>query len=349
MRLRVGVSKVETQVPKIDIDEFIQQLKGMVGGANVLHHPDDLLVFEYDGSIDRGMPEVVVFPRSAEEVQKIISLAYMIGVSVVGRGSGTGLSGGAISPPGGIQVAFTRMKSILELDEENRTVIVEPGVINLDLDNYARKFGLRYVPDPSSQKACSIGGNVAENAGGPHCLAYGVTTNHVLGMEVVLADGSVQWMGAETRETPGYDLRGILIGSEGTLADELLAPSVIYAAAVVAVLAAHEVHAVAHVTGGGLPGNLPRVLGEGVDAVVDPMAWEVPRIFRELQDMGGVSDAEMARVFNLGVGMVLVVPPSEADGVVATLASGARPARVIGELVAGTGTVAYSGAGGMGS
>ena len=138
-------------------------------------------------------------------------------------------------------------------------------------------------------------------------------------------------------------------GSEGTLADELLAPSVIYAAAVVDVLAAHEVHAVAHVTGGGLPGNLPRVLGEGVDAVVDPMAWEVPRIFRELQDMGGVSDAEMARVFNLGVGMVLVVPPSEADGVVATLASGARPARVIGELVAGTGTVAYSGAGGMGS
>jgi len=117
----------------------------------------------------------------------------------------------------------------------------------------------------------------------------------------------------------------------------------------VAALAAHEVHAVAHVTGGGLPGNLPRVLGEGVDAVVDPMAWEVPRIFRELQDMGGVSDAEMARVFNLGVGMVLVVPPSEADGVVATLASGARPARVIGELVAGTGTVAYSGAGGMGS
>ena len=138
-------------------------------------------------------------------------------------------------------------------------------------------------------------------------------------------------------------------GSEGTLADELLAPSVIYAPSVVAVLAVHEVHAVAHVTGGGLPGNLPRVLGEGVDAVVDPMAWEVPRIFRELQDMGGVSDGEMARVFNLGVGMVLVVPPSEADGVVATLESGARPARVIGELVPGTGTVAYSSAGGMGS
>ena len=214
---------METQVPKIDIDEFIQQLKGMVGGANVLHHPDDRLVFEYDGSIDRGMPEVVVFPRSAEEVQKIISLAYMIGVSVVGRGSGTGLSGGAISPPGGIQVAFTRMKSILELDEENRTVIVETGVINLDLDNYARKFGLRYAPDPSSQRACSIGGNVAENAGGPHCLAYGTTTNHVLGMEVVLEDGTAVTFGSmgssENRpvnDVPGYDLRGVFIGSEGT-------------------------------------------------------------------------------------------------------------------------------------
>ena len=138
-------------------------------------------------------------------------------------------------------------------------------------------------------------------------------------------------------------------GSESTLADELLAPSVIYAPSVVAALAAHEVHAVAHVTGGGLPGNLSRVLGEDVDAVLDHTAWEVPRIFRELQDMGGVSDGEMARVFNLGVGMVLVVPPSEADGVVATLESGARPARVIGELVPGTGTVAYSSAGGMGS
>ncbi|MEO2087367.1 MAG: phosphoribosylformylglycinamidine cyclo-ligase [Acidimicrobiales bacterium] len=138
-------------------------------------------------------------------------------------------------------------------------------------------------------------------------------------------------------------------GSEGTLADELLAPSVIYASSVVAALAAHEVHAVAHVTGGGLPGNLPRVLGDDVDAVVDSTAWEVPRIFRELQDLGGVSDGEMARVFNLGVGMVLVVPPAEADGVVATLAAGARPARVIGELVPGTGTVSYSGGGGTGS
>lgn len=128
-------------------------------------------------------------------------------------------------------------------------------------------------------------------------------------------------------------------GATTTLADELLAPSVIYAPAVVAALAAHEVHAVAHVTGGGLPGNLPRVLGDGVDAVLDATSWEVPRIFRELQAMGDVDDDEMARVFNLGIGMVLAVPAAEADGVVATLAANERPARVVGDLVAGSGRV----------
>tara|TARA_Y100000590_G_scaffold70949_1_gene77860 strand:+ start:6600 stop:7547 length:948 start_codon:yes stop_codon:yes gene_type:complete len=132
-------------------------------------------------------------------------------------------------------------------------------------------------------------------------------------------------------------------GADRTLADELLAPSVIYAPAVVAALAAHEVHAVAHVTGGGLPGNLPRVLGDAVDAVVDRTTWEVPRIFRELQAMGGVDDDEMARVFNMGVGMVLVVPASGVDDLVATLATHARSAWVVGELVSGSGTVAYRG------
>ena len=191
-----------------------------MGDANVVFHPEDLLVFEYDGSIDRGMPRAVVFPSSVEEVSRVVSLAYQEGVPVVGRGSGTGLSGGAISPPGGIQIAFTRMNRILELDEANRTVTVEPGVINLDLDNYAHKFGLRYAPDPSSQKACTLGGNVAENAGGPHCLAYGTTTNHVLGMEVVLEDGTVVNLGSlsspSVSQVPGYDLRGVFIGSEGT-------------------------------------------------------------------------------------------------------------------------------------
>ena len=213
----------QTQAVKSIADEFVRQLTAIVGSASVIYHPDDLLVFEYDGSIDRGMPDVVVFPRTAEDVQRVIKLAYDNGVPVVGRGSGTGLSGGAISPPGGVQVAFTRMKAILGLDEENRTVIVEPGVVNLDLDNYVRRFGMRYAPDPSSQRACSIGGNVAENAGGPHCLAYGTTTNHVLGMEVVLEDGTMVILGSlgstgsqPVNDVPGYDLRGVFIGSEGT-------------------------------------------------------------------------------------------------------------------------------------
>ena len=198
------------------VREFVSRLQRIVGDDNVVFHPDDLLVFEYDGSIDRGMPRAVVFPLNTHEVSQVMALCYEAGVPVVGRGSGTGLSGGAISHPDGIQIAFTRMNHILEVDRENRHAVVEPGVINLDLDTYVRRYGMRYAPDPSSQRACSLGGNIAENAGGPHCLAYGTTTNHVLGMEVVLEDGSIVNLGSMGRETPGYDLRGVFTGSEGT-------------------------------------------------------------------------------------------------------------------------------------
>ena len=200
----------------MDRDRFITQLQDIVGERNVVFHPEDLLVFEYDASIDRGMPEAVVLPDNTAEVSRVMALAYREGVPVAGRGSGTGLSGGAIAAPGGIQVSFTRMNRILEIVVQDRTATVEPGVINLDLDNYVRRLGLRYAPDPSSQRACSLGGNIAENAGGPHCLAYGTTTNHVLGMEVVLEDGTVVNLGSVARETPGYDLRGVFTGSEGT-------------------------------------------------------------------------------------------------------------------------------------
>lgn len=196
--------------------EFIDRLKFIVGERYVIAHPEDLLVYEYDGSVDRAMPRAVVLPATAAEVSRTLALAYAAGVPVVGRGSGTGLSGGALAPPGGIQIAFTRMNRILEVDVENRTATIEPGVINLDLDNYVRKFGMRYAPDPSSQKACSLGGNIAENAGGPHCLAYGATTNHILGMEVALEDGALVQLGGPAREVPGYDLRGVFVGSEGT-------------------------------------------------------------------------------------------------------------------------------------
>ena len=187
-----------------------------MGEEYVIHHPDDLLVYEYDGSVDRNVPQAVVLPNSTEEVSRVMALAYGEGIPVVGRGSGTGLSGGAIAPEGGIQIAFPRMHHILEVDTENCTATVQPGVINLDLDTHVRRFGFRYAPDPSSQRACSLGGNIAENAGGPHCLAYGCTTNHVLGMEVVLEDGTIVNLGSAARETPGYDLRGVFTGSEGT-------------------------------------------------------------------------------------------------------------------------------------
>lgn len=197
--------------------KLVSELAAAVGEPNVVYKAEDLIVFEYDGAVDRALPTAVVLPRTAEEVAQVVRIARAHGLPIVPRGAGTGLSGGAIAEHGGIVMALTRMTSIIEIDQGNRLAVVEPGVVNLDLSAAASKYGLYYAPDPSSQRACTIGGNVAENSGGPHCLAYGVTTNHVLGMEVVLADGSVQWFGGKTRETPGYDLRGVMVGSEGTL------------------------------------------------------------------------------------------------------------------------------------
>lgn len=195
---------------------IIKQLRRILGNDYVLHYPEDLLVFEYDGSIDKALPQAVVFPSTTSQVRQVVELAYDEGIPIVGRGSGTGLSGGAVASLGGLQVVLTRMNRIIEIDADNKLAVVEPGVINLHLDEEVRIHGLRYAPDPSSQKACTIGGNVAENAGGPHCLAYGVTSNHVLGIEVVLEDGSTYWLGGKSRDYRGYDLRGVFVGSEGT-------------------------------------------------------------------------------------------------------------------------------------
>ncbi|MFH1140748.1 MAG: FAD-linked oxidase C-terminal domain-containing protein [Chloroflexota bacterium] len=196
---------------------LVRELERIVGKGMVIHHPDDLLVYEYDGSVDRGLPLAVVFPASTQQVSQVVSLAYREGVPVIPRGAGTGLSGGAIAAEGGIQVALTRMRAVLEVDAANRTATVEPGLVNLDLSTATARLGLYYAPDPASQRACTIGGNVAENAGGPHCLRYGVTTNHVLALEVVLEDGSVAWLGDGYRGRPGYDLVGALVGSEGMM------------------------------------------------------------------------------------------------------------------------------------
>ena len=197
--------------------DLIDDLKAAVGDPYVVHDPDDLIVYEYDGSVDRALPAAVVLPVSTEEVSNVVKVARRHQVPIVPRGAGTGLSGGAIAHEGGVVVALTRMTRVLEIDVENRVAVVEPGVVNLDLTHAVEQYGVYYAPDPSSQKVCTIGGNVAENSGGPHCLAYGVTTNHILGLEVVSADGSAQWLGGRTRESPGYDLRGVVVGSEGTL------------------------------------------------------------------------------------------------------------------------------------
>ncbi len=201
---------------------IIRELRQIAGEDGVLDRPEDLLLYEYDGSVERSLPEAVVFPRTTEQVARIVRLTAQEKIPLVGRGAGTGLSGGALAAAGGIIIGFSRMNKILEIDIENLRAKVQPGVVNLDLTRAVEASGCFFAPDPSSQKACTIGGNVAENAGGPHTLAYGVTTNHVVGLEVVLGNGEVVELGGRVSggspDTPGYDLTGVMVGSEGTMA-----------------------------------------------------------------------------------------------------------------------------------
>jgi glycolate oxidase len=195
----------------------LEQLRKAVGAEHVVSEPHDLVIFERDASITGSLPDAIVFPFGAEEVSRVVRIARAHGLPVVPRGAGTGLSGGAVTIRGGIALSLARMHRILEIDSGSRTAMVEPGVVNADLSAEAARNGLFYAPDPSSQKACTIGGNAAENSGGPHCLYYGVTTNHILGMEVVLADGSIHWLGGDDPDRPGLDLLGVMVGSEGTM------------------------------------------------------------------------------------------------------------------------------------
>ena len=190
----------------------------LLGARGYLHRPEDLTLYEYDGSVDKARPDLVVFPKSADDVAAIVRIANEQKIPIVGRGAGTGLSGGAIPRAGGIVVSFARMNRMLELNFDDERAVLEPGVVNLDITLSSEHQGYFYAPDPSSQKACTIGGNVSENAGGPHTLAYGVTTNHVLGLEVVLPDGRAMATGGRAPDMPGYDLTGLLTGSEGTMA-----------------------------------------------------------------------------------------------------------------------------------
>ncbi len=199
------------------IEDVISRLKEIVGEEYVLTSDMDMTLYGYDASQEKGRPDAVVLPDSTEAVSRVVSLAAEKGIAVIARGSGTNLSGGTIPTKGGIVIHLSRMNRVLEIDLPNRTATVEPGVITLDLQNELLKKGFVYVPDPASQKVSTLGGNVGENSGGPHCLKYGVTTNHVLGAEVVLYDGSVIWTGGTNQDNPGYDLTGLIVGSEGTL------------------------------------------------------------------------------------------------------------------------------------
>jgi len=197
---------------------LIEKFARVVGAANCIHEPAQLRTYESDGLTSfRMAPGVVVLPASTEEVAQVVKIAQAANLPIVARGAGTGLSGGALPTPGCLLLGLSRMKSILEVDLENGFLRAQPGVINLDVSKRIAPSGYYYAPDPSSQSVCTIGGNVAENSGGAHCLKYGFTVNHVLGAKMVVGDGSVVELGGSVLDTPGYDLLGVLVGSEGML------------------------------------------------------------------------------------------------------------------------------------
>jgi glycolate oxidase subunit GlcD len=196
------------------VDRLVLNLRAIVGRRNVLCEPEELLVYECDGLPQhKHPPRAVVFPNSTEEVSEALKLLAREEVSFAPRGAGTGLSGGALAINQGVVIELARMRKILKIDRENREAVVQTGLVNAHLSRAVAPFGLYYVPDPSSQPSCTIGGNIAENAGGIHCLKYGTTTDHIIGARVVLADGSIVDLGGSK---PGYDLLGVFVGSEGT-------------------------------------------------------------------------------------------------------------------------------------
>src|SRR5579863_3449495 len=197
---------------------FLDELRNILGPDGLISTSEEVRTYECDGLTNfRVKPIAVVLPTSTEQVQGVLRICHRDRIPFVARGSGTGLSGGALPVSGGIVISLAKMNRILEVDLPNQRVVVEPGVINLNVTVRVSPDGYFYAPDPSSQSVCSIGGNVAENAGGAHCLKYGFTTTHVLGMDVVLPDGTLAHFGSKTLDAPGYDLAGVFVGSEGTL------------------------------------------------------------------------------------------------------------------------------------
>ncbi len=201
----------------MDKAALVREVESVVGKGNALYEKAALAVYEYDASLFQGRPDVVAFVTTTQQVAQLVKLANRNKVAFLARGAGTNLSGGTAPTRGGIIIDICRMNHILEIDYKNQTALLEPGVFNLTLQNALAPNGYYYAPDPASQKVSTLGGNVGENSGGPHCLKYGVTSNHILGAEVVLPDGEVVWFGGRAADSPGPDLMGLFVGSEGTL------------------------------------------------------------------------------------------------------------------------------------
>jgi glycolate dehydrogenase FAD-linked subunit len=299
------------------------ELVSIVGPGGVLSDPDELLVYESDGlTLFRALADFIVFPTSAEEVSALVKLANREGLPFVARGAGTGLSGGCLPAEGGLVIALMRMNRVLEVDYDNQIAVVEPGLVNLHLSWKVGLRGYYYAPDPSSQQACTIGGNIANNSGGPHTLKYGVTTNHILGLEVVMPDGEVVWLGGRTREAPGYDLVGVFVGSEGTfgIATKIVVRILRKPQAVKTVLAVfdeidHASAAVSAIIARGLvPAAIEMIDQLTIQAVEDAFGCGYPR---------DAAAALLIEVDGLAVGM-----EAQADRIVAACReSGARDVR----------------------
>jgi glycolate oxidase len=277
-----GVSSLAlTKVPS----SLLRDLGAIVGRENVLHRQVDLQTYEYDAYVERSVPRAVVYVHSTAEVSAVVKLLARERIPFVPRGYGTNVSGGTLALDGGVVLEMSRMNRMLEIDLPNQRVVVQPGIFNLDVSTLLSPFGYYYAPDPASQKASSLGGNIAENASGPHCFKYGVTSNYVLGLEVVLPDGEVMWTGGKSLDLPGLDLTGVFVGSEGTMG--------VATAAILRILkkpetvktmlgvfasvedAGNVVSAI--VAAGVIPATLEMMDGFTVNAVEDAMACGFPR------------------------------------------------------------------------
>ena len=287
-----------------------REIERIVGSSAVLSDAEELLVYESDGlTLFRALADFVVFPTETEQVAELVKLANREGIPFVARGAGTGLSGGCLPTEGGLVISLVRMNRVLEVDYDNQVAVVEPGLVTLHLSWAVGPRGYYYAPDPTSQQACTIGGNIANNSGGPHTLKYGVTTNHVLGLEVVMPDGEILWLGGKIRDPQGYDLVGLFVGSEGTfgIATKIAVRILRKPQAVKTILAVfteidHASEAVSAIIGRGLvPAALEMIDQLTIQVVEDAFGCGYPRdagaaLLIELDGLAIGLDAQAERV-----------------------------------------------------